>query len=193
TEFDGFNTVFPFQHMDTLDNSRNRLGAARAWLSAGSDEAEWSGHVGASLLGSSNRNFLDNGPVNRTSGTRRTVDAQLERRLVTGSILHRLIVAADVERETFNARDVIYGGFTDQDRSRAHYALTAEWRAESSRFTGDIAVRRDMFNRFKDASSVRASLLAKIGEGFSLAGSYAEGIAQPTFFDLYGFFPGSFV
>ena len=35
-------------------------------------------------------------------------------------------------------------------------------------------------------------MLAKLGAGFSLAGSYAEGIAQPTFFDLYGFFPGSF-
>ena len=32
-----------------------------------------------------------------------------------------------------------------------------------------------------------------MGGGFSLAASYAEGIAQPTFFDLYGFFPGSFV
>ena len=29
--------------------------------------------------------------------------------------------------------------------------------------------------------------------GSALAGSYAEGIAQPTFFDLYGFFPGNFV
>ena len=32
-----------------------------------------------------------------------------------------------------------------------------------------------------------------MGGGFSLAGSYSEGIAQPTFFDLYGFFPGSYV
>src|SRR4051794_2032201 len=37
TEFDGFNPVFPFQHMDTLDNSRNRLGAGRVWLRAGSE------------------------------------------------------------------------------------------------------------------------------------------------------------
>jgi vitamin B12 transporter len=36
-------------------------------------------------------------------------------------------------------------------------------------------------------------LLASIGEGFSVAGSYAEGISQPTFFDLYGFFPGNFL
>jgi vitamin B12 transporter len=50
-----------------------------------------------------------------------------------------------------------------------------------------------MFNRFKDTTSLRGSLLAELGSGFGLAGSYAEGIAQPTFFDLYGFFPGSFV
>ena len=36
-------------------------------------------------------------------------------------------------------------------------------------------------------------MLGRLGGGFSLAGSYAEGIAQPTFFDLYGFFPGTFV
>jgi vitamin B12 transporter len=59
--------------------------------------------------------------------------------------------------------------------------------------TGDVAVRRDMFNRFKDATSIRASLLARVGGGFSLAGSYGQGIAQPTFFDLYGFFPNNFL
>jgi vitamin B12 transporter len=59
--------------------------------------------------------------------------------------------------------------------------------------TGDVAVRRDFFNRFKDATSVRASLLGDIGGGLTLTGSYSEGIAQPTFFDLYGFFPGNFV
>jgi vitamin B12 transporter len=32
-----------------------------------------------------------------------------------------------------------------------------------------------------------------VGAGFSVAVSYSEGIAPPTFFDLFGFFPGSFV
>ena len=32
-----------------------------------------------------------------------------------------------------------------------------------------------------------------IANGFALAGSYGEGIAQPTFFDLYGFFPNNFM
>jgi vitamin B12 transporter len=59
--------------------------------------------------------------------------------------------------------------------------------------TGDVAVRRDSFNRFEDATSVRASILADVGADFALTGSYSEGISEPTFFDLYGFFPGNFV
>jgi vitamin B12 transporter len=192
SQFDGYDPV-TFVHTDTLDSSRNRLEAGRLWAEMGSEKSAWSGRISASLLGSSNRNFLDDDPLNRTSGTRRTVDAQLERGFSTGAVEHQLILATESERETFHARDTIYGGFTDQDRDRDHSALTAEWRASASAFTGDIAVRRDMFNRFRDATSVRASGLVNVGGGFALTGSYAEGISQPTFFDLYGFFPGNFV
>jgi vitamin B12 transporter len=192
TEFDGFDSL-TFERTDTLDNSRNRLAAARVWASLESDDSAWAGRIGGSLLGSSNRNYLDDEPTNRTRGSRRTFDAQVQRRFATGPVDHFIIIAADSERETFHARGIIANISTDQDRSRSHNALTAEWRGTSGPFTGDVAVRRDMFNRFKDATSLRASLLADIGNGFGIAGSYAEGIAQPTFFDLFGFFPGDFI
>jgi vitamin B12 transporter len=192
SQFDGFNTSFPFQHMDTLDDSRNRLVAGRVWADIGSEESRWSGHVGASVLGSSNRNYLANDLLNRTSGTRRSLDAQIEHRFDAGSLKNVVILAADAEHETFTARDST-GGYSNQDRSRDHQALTLEWRTGTGRIAGDVAVRRDFFNRFKDATSLRASILGQIGGGLSLAGSYAEGIAQPTFFDLYGYYPGSFV
>jgi vitamin B12 transporter len=191
TEFDGFDPV-TFAHTDTLDSSRNRLGAARIWADFGEEDSPWRAQLAGSLLGSSNRNFLAEVEQNRTRGERRNISAQLERRFATGAINHRLVAAADLERETFHARDTIYGGLSNQDRSRSHEALTFEWRAEARKVTADVAVRRDMFNRFKDATSLRASLLAEVGGGFSLAGSYGEGIAQPTFFDLYGFFPNNF-
>lgn len=192
SEFDGFDPV-TFAHTDTLDSSRNRLGAARIWAKIGEESSPWRAQLAGSLLGSSNRNFLAEIEQNRTRGERRNVSAQLERSFATGAINHRLVAAADLERETFHARDTIYGGLSNQDRSRSHEALTFEWRAEASKVTADVALRRDMFNRFKDATSLRASLLAKVGGGFSLAGAYGEGIAQPTFFDLYGFFPNNFL
>ena len=192
TEFDGFDPV-TFAHTDTLDSSRNRLSAGRVWARFGDGAAPWSGQASATLLGSSNRNFLADEQINRTAGSRRSLSAQLERRFATGAVAHTVIAAAEAEREAFHARDTIYGGFSDQDRTREHRALTLEWRGESKRLTGDVAVRRDIFSRFRDATSLRASLLATIGGGFAVSGSYAEGIAQPTFFDLYGFFPSNFL
>ena len=192
SEFDGFDPI-TFAHTDTLDNSRNRLTAGRIWASIGDDQSPWNGRISASLLGSSNRNFLDEVEGNRTQGSRRDVDAQVEHVFSTGAVTHRLIAAGELERETFEARDTIYGGLSNQDRSRSHQSLTFEWRGETKRVTGDLAVRHDIFNRFKDATSLRASALAQLGGGFSISGSYGEGIAQPTFFDLYGFFPNNFL
>lgn len=191
-EFDGYDP-FTFERTDTRDESRNRLAGGRLWATVGQENAKWRGRVGASLLHSSNRNFLDSDPLNRTRGTRLVVDGQLEHGFATGIVEHRLIAAADAERETFHARDTVFGGFTNQDRSRSRQAVTIEWRASAKRLSSDIAVRRDIFNRFADSTSLRASLLAELGGGFAIAGSYAEGIAQPTFFDLYGFFPNNFV
>jgi vitamin B12 transporter len=193
SEFDGFRLVFPYDHTDTLDSSRNRLLAARLWADFGNPQSSSRGRISGTLLGSSNRNYLDDDPINRTRGTRRTLDAQVERGFSTGAIDHRLILAAEAERETFHARDTIYAGFTRQDRTRSHQAVTGEWRADTKGLTADVAVRRDLFNRFKDTTALRASLLGSLGHGVSLTASYAEGIAQPTFFDLYGFFPGNFV
>jgi vitamin B12 transporter len=192
SEFDGYSPI-TFEHTDTLDNSRNRLAAGRAWLEYGRVGSSWRGHVGVAALGSSNRNFLADAPVNRTKGARRTFDAQIERQFSTGAVDQRLIVAAEAERESFHARGLSSGLSTDQDRSRKHSALTAEWRAHGGPISADAAVRRDFFSRFKDATTFRASALADIGHGFSLAGSFAEGMAQPTFFDLYGTFPNNFV
>ena len=192
SEFDGFDPV-TFAHTDTLDSSRNRLAAGRIWASSGSDSTPWRVQIAASLLGSSNKNYLVDVQQNRTSGTRRNLSAQVERSFTTGPVTNRLILAGDLERETFHARDVIYGGLSNQDRSRGHQSVTGEWRAETKVLTGDLAVRRDLFNRFRNATSVRASLLARMGGGWSVAGSYGEGIAQPTFFDLYGFFPNNFL
>lgn len=191
SQFDGFDPV-TFLHADTLDSSRNRLSAGRIWLSGGNPDSGLSGTVSTSLLGSSNRNFLAGDEINRTRGDRWTASAQLQYRFDAGAVSNNAIVALDHDLEEFHARDTIYFGGSDQDRRRTHDAITAEWRAEFSPVTADLAVRHDQFSAFKDATTVRASALIKLGGGFGAAASYAEGIAQPTFFDLYGFFPGSF-
>ena len=191
SQFDGFDPL-TFLHADTLDSTKNRLSAGRLWISGGRPDSGLSGTLSTSLLGSSNRNFLDGDEINRTRGDRWTVSGQAQYRFDTGPVAHTAIVALDHDREEFHARDTIYFGGSNQDRQRRHDAVTGEWRAELSPVVADVAVRHDRFSAFKDATTVRASLLLSLGGGFSTAASYAEGIAQPTFFDLYGFFPGSF-
>ena len=188
SEFDGSDPV-TFARTHDL-TSRNRLAAARIWTSLA--RPGWSGTLSVAQLGSTNRNRFAGQEINRTAGRRSTLEGQVERQFTLGSTSHRLIAAAEHEAERFRASDQLYGGFTDQQQDRSRQALTAEWQAKAGPLNADLAIRRDRFNRFKDATTLRASLLGDLSAGVSLAASYGEGIAQPTFFDLYGFFPGSF-
>ena len=186
-EFDGFDP-FTFLRADTLDRSRNKLAAGRLYATLGDRKASYA-TASASLLGSTNRNFLGNDPVNRTAATRRTLTVEAGHSVGR----HTLVASAEAERETFEARDTAYGGFTDQDRARRHQSLTLEYKMRDlGPISTGFALRHDIFSAFKDATTLRAALLADLGSGFSVSTTYGQGIAQPTFFDLYGFFPGSF-
>jgi len=190
-DFDGFNTL-TFAHDDTLDNTRNRLAAGRIWFSHKDDR--WDARLAASTLDSSNRNYLDDTYLNRTEAKRWTLSGQLSRSFTTGSVRNRLTAAAEGEKEDYRADDDAFFGFTDQHRTRKHRSLTGEWQAELGQWlVTDLALRRDSFNRFRDATTVRASVLARVSSRLSVAGSWGEGIAQPTFTDLYGFFPNGYV
>jgi vitamin B12 transporter len=189
TQFDGSD---PFTFAKSHDlASRNRLHAGRFWSTFAS--GNWIATASASLLGSLNRNSFAGEEINRTRGRRRSLSGQVEHRFATGPLAHQLIAAFDLEGEEFRARDTVFGGLTDQDRDRRHQSLTVEWRGEAGPLVADVAVRRDSFNRFEDSTTLRTSALFNLGRGFSLAASYGEGIAQPSFSDLYGFFPGNFI
>ena len=189
TQFDG-SDPFTFARSHDL-SSRNAMHAGRIWTAFAA--GDWKATASASLLGSLNRNDFAGDEINRTRGRRWSLSGQVEHRFATGALAHQLVAAFDLEGEEFRARDTVFGGFTDQDRDRRHRALTVEWRGAAGPLVADLAMRRDSFNRFEDSTTLRASALLDAGRGVSLAASYGEGIAQPSFSDLYGFFPGSFV
>lgn len=56
----------------------------------------------------------------------------------------------------------------------------------------DVALRHDSFSEFADATTFRGTVLLRPIQDWALHAAYGEGVAQPTFYDLYGFFPGSF-
>ena len=187
SDFDGFDPV-TFLRADTLDSSENRIAAVRGW--ARGRWGAWTASADASYLDSANRNFLAGAAQNQTYGDRLSLGTQVTRQL--GG--HRLTVAAEHQAEDFRARDTAFGGFTDQDRGRHVTAFVGQWRAEwASWAVTDVALRHDSFSAFEDATTLRASLLLRPVQGLFLNATYGEGIAQPTFYDLHGFFPGSFV
>jgi vitamin B12 transporter len=187
SEYDGLDPV-TFVRADTLDETRNRIAAARGW--AEGRWGDWTVGADASYLDSANRNSLAGAPLNRTFGDRLILGAQVSRQL--GG--HRLIAAVEHQSEHFHRRDTDLFGGTNQDRGRRSTALVGEWRTEWSRvIVTDLVIRHDSFSAFTDATTLRASVLLRPAQGLDLHAAYGEGIAQPTFFDLYGFFPGSFV
>ena len=191
SEFDGFDPQ-TFRRADTLDLTRNRIAAIRGWGRV--EEGGWSLMLDGSFLASANRNRLGEEPLNRTFGERFTLGGQLSKELALGGGTHRLTAAAEHEGEQFRARDQVFFGGTDQNRARDLTAVIGEWRADwSERFATGVALRHDSFSAFRDATTLRANALFRPADGVTLHAGYGEGIAQPTFFDLFGFFPGSFI
>lgn len=191
SEFDGLDET-TFRRADTSDESRSRLGAARLWA-AFSPASGWSLSLGGTALASSNRNRRDDAPLNRTSGRRFTLDGLVSHEFTTGPIGHKLSLAANYEDERFEAGDQAFFGATDQVRSRQRAAVLGEWQTRiGDRLTSDVALRHDSFEGFADATTLRASALLALTGPLSFRLGYGEGIARPTFFDLFGFFPGSF-
>ncbi|HEX8225729.1 MAG TPA: TonB-dependent receptor [Allosphingosinicella sp.] len=194
SEFDG--TPAPlFRRADTLDSSRAEIGAVRAWTRLGlSADAPWSLELDGQYLHSSNRNRNGSAPLNRTLADRLRIGGKLVRRFSAGGARHVLIAAAEREEESFAALDQAVFSAPDQRRSRGRIAYVGEWRAQwGSALSTDLVVRRDDFNRFADSTNVRAAVVGRPIERLRLHAAYGEGIAQPTFFDLYGFDPTSFI
>ncbi|HZG47303.1 MAG TPA: TonB-dependent receptor, partial [Allosphingosinicella sp.] len=189
--FDGFDANF--QRADSDEASEAETYAARGWAGYGLDvDAPWWFRLEAQHLDSQNGNRNGAVRTNDSYGRRTRYGAQAGHRLVIGGSRHELIAAVEREEEEFGTRDLQFGGASDRDLERGRTALVGEWRANwGDWLTTDVALRHDDFSRFEDATTFRVQAEARLGGGFSLLGSYGEGIAQPSFVDLFGFDPGS--
>jgi len=193
-EFDGTDPL-TFLRADTADASHTNTTALRAWGRLGlAADAPWSIEVSGQYLHSRNRNRDGATLLNASIGDRFQVDAQLIRRFTVGGTSHSLIARVEREDEDYDTSDQQYFGATDKNVNRGRTSVVGQWRGDWGELVStDVAVRHDAFNRFKDATTWRANAIVHLTENLSAHAGYGEGIAQPSFVDLFGFFPGSFV
>jgi vitamin B12 transporter len=194
SQFDGIDPN-SFLRADTLDNSHATTKALRGWVTIGrAPDAAWSGTLEAQYLTSNNDNFSGRSFLNTTSGDRLRLAAQGVSRFAIGPSKHSLILRLEREDETFARRDVDNFGLTDLQRSRGRTTVIGEWQASFGELVDtDLAARHDDFSDFKNSTTIRAGAVVHLTRHLALTGSYGDGIAQPTFNDLFGFFPGSYV
>lgn len=190
SDFDGFDPL-TFQRADTQDATDNRLGAAGGKVTGDLGRTRLS--ASASLLASSNRNRLGDTPLNDTSAERLATGIEAQHGLTLRDTDVTLLAAVVRDDEWFRADDTQFGGLTRQDRSRANTGLVAEARARRDGLSVEAALRHDVFSAFDDATTVSSRLTYAFDGGLYATAAYDEGIAQPSFTDLFGFFPASFV
>jgi vitamin B12 transporter len=190
-DYDG--TDSNFLRADTADASRAETRAVRGWARIGNDPASPTASgftlmVDGQHLASVNRNSTAGVAVNDSAGRRTRIGSGAAYRVELAGTSQRLDGRIEREDENFRTRDRQFGGGTDQQLTRGRTAFVGEWRSDwAGLLTTDLAVRHDDFNRFRDATTMRAHVILPLVAGASVVGSYGEGIAQPGFAELFGF------
>ncbi|HKO68691.1 MAG TPA: TonB-dependent receptor [Burkholderiaceae bacterium] len=110
-----------------------------------------------------------------------------------GNLPQALTLAAEHERQRFESKGPTPASPQSQTRENDKTGVAAEYRARLPWLTAlTLSVRRDQHELFADATTYRITAAQPLGSRVKLRASYGTAIANPTFFELFGFIPGSF-
>ena len=139
------------------------------------------------------RNYADAVRTGRSLGQRLQAHYEITGRWNTGETRHRLtgLVEHDQDRLKSFAGP---GAGSNQSRTIEANALAADYGLEHGAFNLSLSARRDSHDRFEDATTWR------VGAGWHfdavdgrVRASFGEGVKNPGIYELFGYFPGSFV
>ncbi len=139
-------------------------------------------------------NFADGRFTNASEGDRTKLSWSPSRAFGADRTRLRLTGLIDYEREDYRARDTQFGGLTNQQQSLETLGLAAEARLGLGPVELAASLRHDDNDgRFEDATTGRLGAALDSGAFGRLRASLGTGVKNPTFTELFGFFPGSFV
>lgn len=113
------------------------------------------------------------------------VDGDRWNNFFTASLNHEQL---DFTNRSASLPDANYSADDDQS------SVTLAWQAHGNRASAGLSVRHDVNDRFEDATSVRATTSYMIDASRTrLHASIGQGVTSPSFFELFGFIPSSFI
>lgn len=105
---------------------------------------------------------------------------------------HNLTFAADWERESFRNALAASGGFTGR-RAVEQTGFVGEYRYSGEAFDLSAALRHDINDLFRDATTFRVGAGYRVTDTTRLRAAGGSGVKNPGFFELYGFIDGRFI
>jgi vitamin B12 transporter len=163
---------------------------ANAGLSYGAADSRLTHHLSVKFFDSDNHNLLDGAEDSSTTSDRSTFSYQAD--IAFGPNI--LALALEQEKTNFEQSGAIGFGDPNQKQDMDVTSVIADWQGLShERLTWLLSARFDDNSDFEDAVSGRLSLAYDLSESTVLRGNVGTGRKNPTFTELYGYFPGQFV
>ena len=191
SRFDGFDFTAGVPRDEPLA-TRSRQTALRAEAALALLDGDWTTRASVMAVRADNINRRAGAFQNRSDGERDLIRVQSSGRFDALGAEHRLTAALDSEIERFESSDANAQALSNQRQRRQQTSFVGEYRFTAGPLSAGAAVRHDLNDRFADATTVRFDAVGRLGD-LRLHAAFGTGIADPTFFDQFGFFPGFFV
>ncbi|MDX2144752.1 MAG: TonB-dependent receptor [Rhodospirillaceae bacterium] len=181
--------------IDSNDVRKSKTFSSKILGETSSGDGTWTNTLSWAMTDARGRNLLGQAFSSGSQGRKHDVEylSTLKLRDV-GSVAQSLSALLEYEHETFENRSA-FPGPQNQRRKTESYAGAAEYRvsfAEQVFLTG--ALRHDSYELFQDATTFRLTGAWQApASPVKLRASAGTGVAKPSFFELYGFNPTTFI
>ena len=163
---------------------------ASAGMQYGASDSRIRHKLGVRYFDADNRNYLD-GVQDSSSASERTTFAY-QADISLGANL--LSLALERESTDYTQRGAVVFGDPNQDQQMDVSSIIADFQGLAhERLTWLLSARFDSNSDFDDAISGRVSLAYALSNATTLRSSIGSGHKNPTFTELFGYFPEQFV
>lgn len=152
-------------------------------------DGRWTHDLSAQVADITRDTFGPFGPSNASEGDRIKASYVSALRFADG---HDLTFAADYEQEGF--RNATPGGFAFNGRREIEQVgFVGEYRYSGDALDLSAALRHDINDRFRDATTFRVGAGYRLTDATRLRAAAGSGVKNPGFFELFGFVDGRFI